>query len=143
MPRFYIPPIPKYDGIFEVSKYHSDIAEVYYVPPESNMDDDHVPEQTSQRKSLIMNINVKARRISIFPFKLRRSPMWYTVPKYSQVERITLGDPDYDNLFVNNELPTDHDEILEILDGLPPVFIKDYTNGLGLTKPYRGEPGRW
>lgn len=137
MPHISIPPIPEVDGIFEVSKSHSDTAEVFYVPPESSIDDDQVPAQTTKQRSLIMKINNRVRRISIYPFIIRGYPKSYTIPKYSQIECITIGDPDYSNLFINNELPTDHDEILEILDGLPPVFIKDYTNGLGLTKPYR------
>ncbi len=55
-------------------------------------------------------------------------------PSFGPTKPMELGLEDLDSLKI---VPSTQEEVMEVLEGLPSAFIKDYDYGLGLRKPYR------
>lgn len=106
-------------------------------------------------------------RLTVFPINTFGDRPAFLKPKYKKIERITLAGakpvlsrshdddgeaPKYANSITFGptrpmdrpiddvqieELPTSREQVISILETLPPAFTKDYDYGLGLAKPYR------
>ena len=55
-------------------------------------------------------------------------------PYFGPTEPMEKGLEDIDSLKI---VPSTQEEVMKVLEGLPPAFTKDYDYGLGLAKPYR------
>ena len=64
-----------------------------------------------------------------------------TTSDYTYSRSITFGPTEPMHIEINDDqvedIPSTVDEIVNILESLPPAFTKDYDYGLGLAKPYR------
>ena len=114
----------------------------------------------------ILEIDSQIGRLTVFPINTFGDKPGFLQPKYSQITKITLLDAqpvihiqssdassdqgysksitfgptepldveiDYDQV---EDTQSTADEILGILESLPPAFTKDYDFGLGLARPY-------
>ena len=139
----------------------------YVPPPLRLAERDIDPEDAESFKTKFLEFDTKSGRISIFPTNTVGSGENFLKPKYRKVRRITLADgkpvlsanvddgsmkTDYArSVTLGPTKPLDHDvgdaeiaaspeseeQIIEILESLPPAFTKDYDYGLGLAKQYR------
>ena len=115
----------------------------------------------------ILRIDSDTGSLTMWPFDIRESHDEFLGPKYEQVKRITLADaplvritehsrtPSANEVLVApyfgptklvesskleedmRYVPTTPEEVMEILEDLPPGFTKNYDYGLGLAHPYR------
>ena len=124
-------------------------------------------ENASEYRVKLLELNHQKGWLTIFPINTLGRHEEFLGPKYQQVRKITLADgkpvlssyiegsgtsekyirsitfgpttPIEDDVGEDNiaEIPVSVNEILEILENLPPTFTKDYDYGLGLAKAYR------
>ena len=125
------------------------------------------PEDAENFKTKFLEFDTNSGRISIFPINTVSSGKNFLKPKYRKVRKITLADGkpvlsanvddgnmrgDYArSVTLGPTKPLEHDvdvadiapspeseeQIIGILESLPPAFTKDYDYGLGLAKQYR------
>ena len=130
---------------------------------QSNMD----LEKADIHRVKLLEIDEKTGHLTILPINTLVGDPGFLGPKYTQIKKITLayGTPIISNseddpftlhkfsrslTFGPTQPVTEHiaeediangpataDEIIEMLESLPPAFTKDYDYGLGLAKPYR------
>ena len=125
------------------------------------------PEKAYMYRVRLLEIDNKNGHLTIMPINTRGGRSGFLKPKYTQIKRITLADgkpvisvseddssssreyfrsltfgstkPINKNLAEEEivDAPASENEIIEILESLPPTFTKNYDYGLGLAKPYR------
>ena len=124
---------PTRDGVLEVDQIGADKVDVFFVPPEHSLIDAGLdPQKAHNHRTKLLEIDGKDAKLTIVPICTFANRDGFLRPKYEQVERITLeGERFY------GDLPSTPDEILDLLEELPPAFTKNYAFGLGLAKPYR------
>ncbi len=122
-------------GRLVVQKQSPDFAEVFHTPPEREIGQ-FPPTRLSATEHLarILIIDRKNQRLTIFPINTRSGHPDFLKQKYEQIERITLENRRYEFHDISS---LEYDEIIDILEYLPKVFVKDYRYGLGLKRPYR------
>ena len=122
-------------GRLVVQKQPPDCAKVFYTPP-GRVIEQLFPEDYSvtRHRVKILTIDRKNQRLTIFPINTRSDHPGFLKPKYEQIERITLADQEHE--FYDPD-SLEEDEVIMMLERLPPGFVKDYRYGLGLTKPCR------
>jgi len=124
---------PNRDGILEVDQIGADKVDVFFVPPERSLIGAGLdPQKAYNHRTKLLEIDGKDDKLTIFPICTFADRDDFLKPKYEQIERITLEGKRF-----YGGLPSRPDEILDLLEGLPPAFTKDYSYGLGLAKPYR------
>jgi len=127
------------DGTLEVEEYHPNFVEVYFVPPEHSLLAARLdPTLAKSYRTKLLDINGQDKILTIHPISTFGDKSDFLKPKYGQIERITLADADI--VFCGGDgdgVPTTPEGVLELLQGLPSAFTKDYAYGLGLAKPYR------
>lgn len=135
---------PKREGALEVEVSQPGVVDVYYIPPESLLREARIePEEAQKHRTKLLGINGLNRSLTIFPISTLPGRSRFLKPKYGQIERISLDDTGiifagYNDFGASGrQLPTTPVEVIEMLEGLPSAFIKDYAYGLGLAKPYR------
>ena len=141
-------------------------TDVYYIPPQDQVDQsDLEPRIAEKHRVKILVLDNALRQVTIFPINTLGKRRDFLKPKYEKIKRITIADAtpvlhelraeDADRPYSQSmtfgptkliedsideadiaEVPTSEEEILEILEGLPPAFTKDYDYGLGVAKPY-------
>ena len=125
------------------------------------------PKEADAHRVKLLEINVRDGRLSMFPIDTLGERSSFLKPKYKKIKQITLEgatpifsdlndittdsatysksitfdptvplDHSIDEAHIS-EAPTSGDEIVYMLESLPPAFTKDYDYGLGLAKPYR------
>lgn len=87
----------------------------------------------------LIRIDVENKFICIYPICLRSDNINFLKNKYSSIESITLRGDKILNLLIGYDdekccIPESVYDILEIIDGLPRGFIKDYEYGFGFFK---------
>ena len=122
-------------GHLAVQKQSPDCAKVFYIPP-GRVIEQLFPEDYSAKRHRvkILTIDRKNRRLTIFPINTRSDHPGFLKPKYEQIERITLAGQEHESCDPDS---LEEDEVIMILERLPPGFVKDYRYGLGLTQPCR------
>lgn len=122
-------------GRLVVQKQPPDCAKVFYTPP-GRVIEQLFPEDYSvtRHRVKILTIDRKNQRLTIFPINTRSDHPGFLKPKYEQIERIALADQERE--FYDPD-SLEEDEVIMMLERLPPGFVKDYRYGLGLTKPCR------
>ena len=125
------------------------------------------PDEAENHKTKLMEFDTDSGRFTIFPINTVGSSENFLKPKYRKVRKITLADGkpvlsasgddselerdyarsvtfgptesldyDIDDADITSS-PESEEQIIGILESLPPAFTKDYDYGLGLAKPYR------
>ena len=118
-----------------VEKQSPDCANVFYTPPGRAIEQLFPGDYSAERhRAKILTIDRKNRRLTIFPINTRSDDPGFLKPKYEKIERITLADQEYE--FYEPDSLTE-DEVIMMLESLPPGFAKNYRYGLGLTQPCR------
>ena len=139
----------------------------YVPPPIRLIERGLDPHDAKKYATKLLEFDIDTGQISIFPINTVGSRAKYLGPKYKKVRKITLADAspvlsmypadsvgakdyarsltfgptqplemDVEDAYIA-ELPQSEEQIIEILESLPPAFTKDYDYGLGLAKPYR------
>ena len=126
---------PARDGTLEVEVLAHDVAQVYFVPPEHSLlaAGRDVTEAQGLRTRLL-DINGRDKVLTIHPINTFGDRPDFLKPKYDQVERITIENADFIYPLFGDQVPTDSDGVIEVLDRLPQTFTKDYAFGLGLPR---------
>ena len=139
MPRIYLPPAPEYDGTLEVEESGNGRSEVYFIPPEHRNESGKTDLDGGKYRARLMLIDGLEGSLSIFPINTTESVRNNGLlnPKYDKIERITIEIPDDCPPKLDSSVPFSVDEVMELLESLPPAFTKDYTYGLGLAFTYR------
>ncbi|MDE0304000.1 MAG: DUF4263 domain-containing protein [Albidovulum sp.] len=139
----------------------------YVPPPLPQVEHGIDPSDAESHKTKLLEIDIKSGRLTILPLNTLISSENYLKPKYEKIRRITLADgkPVLSSSGLDSESdwnfarsvtfgptrPLEHDivdaeiasspdseeQIIHVLESLPPAFTKDYDHGLGLAKPYR------
>lgn len=104
--------------------------DAYFVgpPPEASL-----PHADRQSAGRVRILNVQPELLTIYPINVRPDRADYLLPKYEDVTRIALSRP------VKNpyDLPEEPEDVVDLLQGLPEGFGKQYQFGLGLLWEYR------
>ncbi len=125
------------------------------------------PEDDEKNKTKLVEFDTESGKFTIFPTNTVSTGEGFLKPKYSKVKKITLadgspvlsasgGDNESDRNYTRSvtfgptqsldddiseadiaSAPESEQQIIEILEDLPPGFTKDYDYGLGFAKPYR------
>lgn len=129
--------VPDLDGTLEVEEIHPNFVEVYFVPPERSLVEAGLaPNKANSYRTKLLEINGQHKFLTIYPISTFCDRSDFLKPKYGQIERITLDDPDI--VFgLDGGVPTTPEGVRDVLENLPSTFTKDYSYGLGLAKPYR------
>lgn len=139
MPRSFKPSIREYNGSLEIEMYQDTNADVYFVPSERQIEDNRMwSSDASKNRARLLHINVTNGHLKIFPIYTSVSALRnrFLRQKYDKVECITLEIPDYTYATANSQVPATADEVMVLLQELPPPFTKDYNHGLGLARPH-------
>ena len=153
--------------VIEEQSSGSKVEVYYVPPPLTLAELDIAPENAEEYKTKLIEFATSSGRFSVFPINTTGPKQIFLKSKYNKVKKITLDDgkaavsrtDEYTDLakkytwtltFGNTrpleepieekdiaESPSSTDQILMILESLPPAFTKDYDYGLGLAKPYR------
>ena len=125
------------------------------------------PDDAAKYTTKLIEFDTNSGRFTIFPINTVRLGDNFLKPKYKQIEKITLADgqpvlsmsgeesdstkeyarsltfgstqpleDEVDDADIATS-PESRDQIIRILESLPPAFTKDYDYGLGLAHPYR------
>ena len=118
-----------------VEKQSPDCANVFYTPSGRVIEQLFPGDYSAKRhRAKILTIDRKNRCLTIFPINTKSDYHDFLDPKYRQIERITIMDQEYE-FYEFDSLA--EDEVIMMLESLPPGFAKDYEYGLGLTRPCR------
>ena len=137
-------------GRLIVEKLSSYCVEVFCIPSKENLELSGLNQNKGvEHRVKLLEIDGQNECLTIFPTNMRGDREDFLRPKYDQIKRITLADgfstyfhtdmhssSDEDSDSVN-VVPSTQQEVMEVLEGLPSAFTKDYDYGLGLAKPYR------
>ena len=153
--------------VIEEQSSGSKVEVYYVPPPLTLAELDIAPENAEEYKTKLIEFDTSSGRFSVFPINTTGPKQIFLKSKYNKVKKITLADgkpavsrtDEYTDLAKNytwtltfgNTRPLEEpieekdiaesssstDQILMILESLPPAFTKDYDYGLGLAKPYR------
>lgn len=138
MARAFMGYDPERDGTLEVEECGPNCVKVYFVPPRTSMGEAGLdPNEAAARRVQLLLLNGQDRFLTIHPIYTFGQRDDFLKQKYDQVERITLEDINVNFPDSDERLPATPDDVLQILEDLPSTFVKDYSFGLGLTKPYR------
>ena len=126
-------------GNLFVKNLSSDSTEVFYVPSKQRFVQFGLNSKKTTKHSVkLLHINNLNKALTIFPTKtMSNYNSGFLKPKYEKVERITLADEGLVNPVLNSAEHITEDDIVELLEYLPPGFTKDYDFGLGLANQYR------
>ena len=154
-------------GSLEVEALSSNHVEVYYIPSKEKLALSKLNyENTSEIRVKLLEFDGENMSLTIFPINMLGHTDNFLQPKYKKIERITLVtdklvvfDSDstgmskgFKSVYYGPTVPLDHDfanidslkltpstqeEVMEVLEGLPQTFTKDYDYGLGLAKAYK------
>lgn len=115
----------------EIEEVLPNCTEVFYLPSISELKAAGIDSgEPSQHRRKIAIFNGQDHCISVFPmFTLPTHPE-YLGQKYSKISEISV-------MLDIDTAPYTKSEVVELLERLPPGFIKDIRYGLGLTKEYR------
>ena len=146
--------------------FDSDCVEVYYIPSQEQIEQANIkPNEAEELRVKILELDNARRHVTVIPISTLGKRSDFLKPKYNKIKRITIADatpvisvsrddtesPLYsrsmtfgstvpmEHSIEDGEIadaPTTRESIMEILEGLPPAFTKDYDYGLGLAKPY-------
>ena len=129
---------PVRDGTLEVDQIDSTRVDVFFVPPDHSLTAAGLdPKKARSYRTKLLEINGKDPSIIIQPISTFGDKDDFLKSKYGKIERIVLEDTGFMFPEFDDTVPSTLDEILAILEDLPPAFTKDYAFGLGLAKPYR------
>lgn len=129
---------PERDGTLEIEECHPNYAEVYFVPPKMSLELADLDWcNASDRRVKLLDINGQNNYVTIHPVCTFANRSDFLQPKYGRIERITLENPNMSFPTFTYSAATDFELVLEFLEELPSTFIKDFSYGLGLAKPYR------
>lgn len=131
-------------GHLEIEEPSEDKIVVFYVPSEGRiaiyLDDD---EEADVRVKLIA-FDLSGPKMSIFPIHARGNPDDMTgkpneflQSKYPRIQQITIADGNYIGTDIVETALSTEDDIMMMLEDLPPCFLKDYDSGLGFAPPYK------
>ena len=125
------------------------------------------PDEAHKYRVKLLEIDTQNGRLTMLPINTKGDHRDFLQPKYEKVKRITLADAKPVLSFVGDKpslataiehsitfgstktldvdinknnitnTPLSKNNVMEILEDLPPVFTKDYDYGLGLAQPYR------
>ena len=125
------------------------------------------PKNALDHKTKLIEFDTESGRFTVFPTNTLGSSDAFLKPKYQKIRKITLadgkpviwvsdGDDNSDTDYIRSvtfgstqpldddiddtdiaNVPESDEQIIAILEELPPGFTKDYDFGLGLAKPYR------
>ena len=139
----------------------------YIPPPDQLEKLHRDDQKDTANRAKILEIDNQIGRLTIFPINTFGDKPGFLQPKYTQIRKITLLGAQPVVHIRHDEAASDHryshsitfgptapldvkidddqvedaqptaDEIVNILESLPPAFTKDYDYGLGLAKPYR------
>ena len=122
--------------------------------------------RTGTIRQKLLKLDKRDGRLTIFPINTMGKRSDFLGPKYDKVQMITLADAkpvmdishgDEDSLVYRQSItfgptkpleniiedddisddPMSTEDIMQILESLPPAFTKDYDYGLGFAQPYR------
>ena len=145
----------------------NDCVDVYYIPSPEQLEQSTLESNsTEEHRVKILELDNDSQQVTIFPINTFGDREDFLEPKYSKIQRITIAGatpviselrddaagPSYSRSITFGptvpiqqnidekdieDTPTTKDDVMEILESLPPAFTKDYDYGLGLAKPYR------
>lgn len=128
---------PDRDGTLDVEEVHPNFVEVYFVPPERSLVEAGLdPKKANSYRTKLLDINGQHKFLTIYPISTFGDRSDFLKPKYGQIERITLEEPDIIS-GVGWDATSTPEDVRDVLENLPSSFTKDYAYGLGLAKPYR------
>ena len=120
----------------EQSSVHE--VEVFYTPSPERLDEAWPePADADQARVKLLLFDTSDHSVTMFPTHTRVSFGRFLQPKYDQIRRITIADQGYIGVDLRHITPKTEDEVVMILEELPPCFLKDYDSGLGFAVPYR------
>lgn len=126
---------PEYDGTLEVNQVSDSQVDVFFVPSAYHLETANLPKNDRHKhRTKILEFSNSGRLLTILPINTFADEENFLKPKYKNIERITIKKIRRNFISLDN---ITSDEILEILDGLPSGFIKNYKFGLGFQKDYR------
>ena len=118
-------------GKLAVDVLFPNCVEVFYIPTnEELIQFDTSPARAEKSRVKILLLNGQDDFITIYPINTFADQDDFLQPKYGKITGITL-----DGFRLG--IAENDDEIRELLDNLPPGFVKNYNFGLGLLKEYR------
>jgi Domain of unknown function (DUF4263) len=118
-------------GDLIVEEVYPNCVEVSHVPEEQKLSDSGLdPAKAVDYRVKLLTVSGQDNFMTLYPVNTRGGHEDFLKPKYKKVMRITLAGFD-------STTPHDVDDVLELLEGLPSGFVKDYDFGLGLLKDYR------
>ena len=128
-------------GELTVESRSEDCAEVFYSLSQKRrelwrlfFEEELQPEEVLPERIKLLRVDAGNHLLTIHPVQTRVSRRDLLDPKYKQIERITIADA---GLASSETLPSTQDEVMMLLEDLPPCFIKDFDYGLGLVSTYR------
>lgn len=155
------------DLVIEEQSSDNVVEIYYVPPPSPLIANGINPDDALDHKTKLIEFNTESGEFSLFPINTLGPSEAFLKPKYQKVRKITLADgepvlsisdggdrsnrdyarsvtfgptqpldEDIDHAEIANA-PESDQQIIAILEGLPPGFTKDYDYGLGLAKPYR------
>lgn len=124
-------------GNLKVEQVSADIFDVFYVASKMKTEFYELPANEHDRhRTKLMRINRRDRSLTIFPTSTSRRDTFLT-PKYDRVRKITLmGADSVADLELDGRLRVTADDVIFLLEQLPPGFTKDFDYGLGLARAY-------
>ena len=155
------------DLVIEGNSSGSRVEVSYVPPPLRLAECGIDPDDAGKYATKLVEFDTVSGTFTVFPINTVGSSDSFLQPKYKQVRKITLADgkpvlsmSDEDSDFAKDyarsltfgptqpleddvedvdiaESPESTEQVIRILESLPPAFTKDYDYGLGLAKPYR------
>lgn len=120
------------NGELIIEEQHPNYVEVFYIPPDEKLVIAGLdPNKAEKYKTLILAISGQNDFLEMFPINTNPKYDNFLKPQYDQVVSITLEG------FGFGDAPETQHEVMDILEGLPSGFIKDYDYGMGLLRDYR------
>lgn len=118
-------------GNLIVEKVRPNCTQVFYIPSNEKLTQAELdPNNASKYRVKLLLVDGQDDRMTLYPINTMAGHHDFLKQKYEQVERITLAG-------FALPVPDDSDSVIDLLEALPPRFIKDYDFGLGLQNEYR------
>ena len=149
MPRLYRPLSDDgHPGTLAIETRCEFCFDVFYIPSKERLlASGFAADSPNEHRVKLLQIDCGTQSLSMFPTRTRPHFDSFLKPKYPQVQRITIEaweDPviyreALEDLSIQDdeELTITEDDVLALLERLPPGFVSDYDYGLGLTQRYR------
>lgn len=153
--------------VVEAHESSGQVEVFYFPPPILMAEHGINPDDAENHKKKLLEFNTNSGKFSIYPINTTSQGDEFLKPKYNKIRKITLADGkpvlsesgndtdiegdyafsvtfgktkpiqhDIDELAISS-CPDSEEQIINILESLPPAFTRDYDYGLGLAKPYR------